>query len=226
MAATIRVGLAFADSLTREGRRMLLQTQADFDVVYEESDGTRMLQSLADAFVDVVLVDSRLKGLSGFEVISKYLRRNSGSDTKPPAFILTGPFSSDALVLEGVRCGATGVVTEEDDAEVLLQTLRASVKLDSAFNLNQLVNFFEQQGVAYGGNQRWRLRLAGLDAEEERVLEAIAAGLDGEELKSSTGLPATKIRWTLDSLQRRLGLATRSQLALALYEAGLTKAVG
>lgn len=223
MASKLRVGLVFGDALTRDGRRMLLLSQDDFDVVYQESDGLAMVNNLTEALVDVVLVDNRLKGVSGTSAIARFQRRAVGSEHKPPAFILTAPFGDNQLLLEGVRCGATGVVTEEDSTEVLLDSLRAAAKPDPIFNLNRMAEFFAEQGVMYGGNQRWMLRLAGLNDEEQRVLDAISSGFDGENLKEQTKLPATKIRWTLDALQLKLGLATRAQLALALYEAGLTK---
>jgi len=226
MATRHRIGLVFADSLTREGRRLLLQSQPEFDVVYEESDGLRVLETLPDASVDVVLVDTRIRSLGGVETIAKYLRRNSASGERQPAFVLTGPFAYDELTLAAVRGGATGVVSEEDTAETLLEVLKAAAKLDPSFPLLDHVRFFADQKVPHGGNQRWKLRLVDLNSDEESVLEAISNGADGSELKDLTGLPATKVRWTLDAIQARLGLSTRSQLALALYEAGITKSVG
>lgn len=220
MAKHIRVGLIFADDLTREGRRILLQSQEDIDVVYEETDGLRAIASLADFALDVVLVDSRIRSIRGADTIARFLRRNIGSDLRIPAFVLTAPFTSDELLLEGVRCGATEVVTEEDSAEDLLEAIREAAKIDHSFDVRGLAGFFAAMGVPHGGNQRWTLRLNGLNIEEQQVLDALSTGADGDTLKDITGLPQTKVRWTLDALQTRLGLSTRSQLALALYEAG------
>lgn len=67
MAGTIRVGLLFGNKLIRDGRRLLLQTQPDFDIVYEESNGIAAIDALSEMLVDVVLVDNRLSGISGSE---------------------------------------------------------------------------------------------------------------------------------------------------------------
>lgn len=222
MAKRIRIGLAFADQLTREGRRLLLSSQPDFDVVYESDSGLELLESLASVAMDVLLIDNRVRSLPGSEAIAKYTRRNLKSEEALSAFVLTGPFDSDQFKLEGIRCGATSVVSEEASVEELLFVLRESVQTETSFDLNNLCRFFASQGIAHAGNQRWLLRLGNLDEAEEKVLGAIREGVDGPDLKAVTNLPQTKIRWTLDSLQLRLGLATRSQLALALYEAGLT----
>ena len=222
MARTIRVGLAFADQLTREGRRLLLNSQPDFDVVYEAESGFEVLNNLSSVEMDVLLIDNRVRSLTGAETIAKYTRRNLSGGEKLPAFLLTGPFDSEQFELEGIRSGASAVVSEESSPEHLLEVLRESTQTETSFELSKLCQFFKRQGIAHSGNRRWLLRLANLDEAEQTILDAIAQGADGSELKTATNLPQTKVRWTLDSLQRRLGLATRSQLALALYEAGLT----
>lgn len=221
MARKLRVGLVFGNKTIREGRRMLLQSQPDFDIVYEESDGLAALDAIDDLAVDVLLVDNRLRSLSGSELIRKFLRRNVGSEAKLPSFVLTGPFSSGPMALEAIRCGANDMVSEEESADELLAAVREAGSLDHRVDFGMLSDFFWEQDVPHGGNQRWLLRLNNLEAEEQQVLDALQAGFEDIELEQHTGLPHTKVRWVLDGLQKRLGLATRSQLALALYEAGL-----
>ena len=221
MARKLRVGLIFGNKTIREGRRMLLQSQKDFDIVYEESDGAVALEVIGDLAVDVLLVDNRLRSLSGSELIRKFLRRNVGSDQSLPGFVLTGPFSSGPMALEAIRCGASDMVSEEEDPEELLAAIREAGAIDHRVDFGLLAEFFHEQGVPHGANQRWLLRLVNLDEAEQAVLDALAAGFEGSELEEKTNLPHTKVRWVLDALQGRLGLATRSQLALALFEAGV-----
>jgi len=222
MAPRFRLGLAIADALTREGRRLLFSSQPDFDVVYEEPDGKSLMATLPEAAVDLVLVDTRLRSLAGPEAIARYLRRNTGSESRPPIFVLTGPFGSAELELTGVRCGASAVVSEEDSVEQILNVVRSTLQRDPEFSLLEHVNFFANMGVQHSGNPRWILRLTGLNEDEQKILDAIQDGADIAQLREITGLPATKVRWTLDGIQTRLGLSTRAQLSLALYEAGLT----
>ncbi|MEN9747555.1 MAG: hypothetical protein RLZZ603_247 [Actinomycetota bacterium] len=200
---------------------MLLQTTSDLDVVYEEADGLAALEAIGDLALDVLLVDNRLRSLSGSELIRRFLRRNIDGDAKLPGFVLTGPFDSGPMALEAIRCGASDMVSEENTAEELLAAIREAGAIDHSVDFESLAEFFESESVVAGSNQRWLLRLTNLSEDEQKVLDAIAAGQNQVGIEQHTGLPHTKVRWALDALQARLGLATRSQLALALYESGL-----
>ena len=221
MSGTIRVGLLFGDPLVREGRRMLLATQPQFEVVWEESDGFVASESLADAAVDVVLVDNRLKTLSGSESIRRFIRRNLGRDGKLPAFVLTGPFNSVPMSLEAIRCGASDFVSEEETAEEIFHALQDAGSLEKHVDFAALQEFFEEAGVEHGSNQRWVFRLNNLNEIEQRVFEALAHATSDQSLAQDTELTVTRIGWILDSFQEKLGVVTRSQLALALHEAGI-----
>lgn len=224
MARTLRIGLIFGNPLVREGRRMLLKTQSDFDIVYEEEDGQVALAAIGDLAVDVLLVDNRLRSLSGSELIRRYLRRSVGQVGKLPAFVLTGPFSSGPMALEAIRCGASDMVSEEDSPEALMEAIREAGSLDTRLEIASLRDFFESEKVPHGENQRWLLRLNNLDEIEQSVLDCLAEGLELDDIEERLELPHTKLRWTLEALQARLGLATPAQLMLALYEAGLLPA--
>jgi DNA-binding NarL/FixJ family response regulator len=221
MSGTIRVGLLFGDPLVREGRRMLLATQPQFEVVWEESDGFVASESLADAAVEVVLVDNRLKTLSGSESIRRFIRRNLGRDGKLPAFVLTGPFNSVPMSLEAIRCGASDFVSEEETAEEIFHALQDAGSLEKHVDFAALQEFFEEAGVEHGSNQRWVFRLNNLNEIEQRVFEALANATSDQSLAQDTELTVTRIGWILDSFQEKLGVVTRSQLALALHEAGI-----
>ena len=224
MAATIRVGLLFGSKLIGEGRRILLETQPDFDIVYQESNGLTAISSLASTSVDVVLVDNRLNGISGTELIQRFFRRHFTPGVKLPAFVLTGPFSAMDISLQAVRCGAADLVTEEDSPQAIIDAVRAAAGPEPQIDFETMRVAFESAGVSSGSNQRWLLRLSELEPVERQVFDVIASGEPLDDIEDLTGLSDLKVRGALDSMQARLGLATRSQFALALHEAGLLQA--
>jgi DNA-binding NarL/FixJ family response regulator len=101
--------------------------------------------------------------------------------------------------------------------------VRAAAGVEHQIDFETMRVAFEAAGVESGSNQRWLLRLSDLDADQQAVFDAIAAGNAIDDIKEVTNLPATKVRWALDAMQQKLGLVTRSQFALALHEAGLLK---
>ncbi|MFM5905738.1 MAG: response regulator [Micrococcales bacterium] len=217
--ALIRLGLVFGSSQVAEGRRLLFSTQSDLDIVLEESDGQLAIESLSEAAVDVVLMDVRLKSLSGLETAARFFRRNVGSGERLPRFILTGPFSSDQFTLDAVRAGASAVVTEDQTAEELLDWVRRLASKEFAVDNAKWFGFFEAQGLVRGDNPRWLLRLAALEPKHRQAFDLLCAGLNEPEIAVRLKLSATSTRWAIEEVMRSLGVASRPQLALAAYEA-------
>jgi DNA-binding NarL/FixJ family response regulator len=221
VARSIRLGLVFGSRAIRDGRKLLLGTQKDFDIVYEAEDGALALEQLTSAVVDVVLIDNRLRNMSGIDLIRKFIRRNLDTDVKLPAFVLTGPFASPALALEAVRSGADDLVTEDESPDELITAIRGAANDSTSVDVDELRHLFAMSGVESGSNQRWLLRLTNLTDYEQVCLDFLRSGLEYEEIPEAANLSVRTVRSALDALQQRLGLATREQLTLALYEAGV-----
>ena len=217
--ALIRLGLVFGSSQVAEGRRLLFSTQRDMDIVLEESDGLVAIESLSEASVDVVLMDVRLKSLSGLETATRFFRRNVGSGERLPRFILTGPFSSDQFTIDAIRAGASAVVTEDQTAEELLDSVRALSAKEFSVDNASWFEFFQAQGLERGTNPRWLLRLSNLEPKHRQAFELLCSGMNEPEIASQLKLSATSTRWAVEEVMRNLGVASRPQLALAVYEA-------
>ena len=86
----IRVALADDQTLVRQGIKSLLDLTSDVRVVAEASDGPEALRILTTTVVDVVLLDVRMPGQTGPEVLAALARKGS-----PPPCILLTTFDDD-----------------------------------------------------------------------------------------------------------------------------------
>jgi DNA-binding NarL/FixJ family response regulator len=77
---TIRIGLADDQPLFRAGIRMILDSQDDFEVVWEASDGAEAVQNAESDPVDLILMDLEMPGVDGVEATSRILRAGLQSD--------------------------------------------------------------------------------------------------------------------------------------------------
>ena len=220
MARKIRVGLLIGNRLSREGRELLLASQPDIDVVWQEADGEIALNTLPEATVDVVLVDSRLKSVSGIDFISRYLMRQVGSDTRIPKFVLSSPFTGPELAIDAIRSGASDFVSDESSAEELLEAVRGADIEEPTADYELLASLFESQGITRGSYPRWHLRMGELQDRETKVFEALAGGVSEAALPTHLGYAESTIRSSINEIKRVLGFGTSVQLALAAYEAG------
>jgi DNA-binding NarL/FixJ family response regulator len=96
----IRVLLADDEQLIRQGFRRLLEMFDDVRVVAEAADGEQVLAALAQLEIDVVLLDVRMRRMSGLEVLDAVKARA----TRPRCLVLT-TFDDPELLLEAARRG-------------------------------------------------------------------------------------------------------------------------
>lgn len=224
--ARIRIGLMYASREMTEARRLLFSAIEDFDVVFDEGLAAAALELVPESTVDVLVVDTRLRGISGVDFVNRMHRRYLTNESKLPKVILTSPFFSEQLLLEAIRAGATDLVTETDGPEALIAAIQSAMVASPEMKYGELKQFFNLVKVEPGSNQRWLLRLTGLSDREEKVLELLKHGLNDGRSAEVLGITETSVRWAVESIMKKLPVATRAQLALALYEAGVLIADG
>lgn len=115
----IRVLLADDQTLLRRGLMGLFDLTPDLRVVAEAADGDEVLARLEAHEVDVLLLDVRMPGRSGVEVLEELRRRGRAI----PALLLT-TFDDDAALLAGVRAGARGWLLKDVAFEKLAEAVR------------------------------------------------------------------------------------------------------
>jgi len=110
----IRVAVVENEALVRQGLRRVLELDSDLTVVGEARDGEEALQVIRDSRPDVVLLDQRMPKLDGLGV----LRALGQGDFFPPCLILT-TFDDADVLLEGLRAGAKGYLLKDTSLEQL-----------------------------------------------------------------------------------------------------------
>ena len=105
----INVYLVDDQTLVRQGIRSLLELDEDMHIIGEASDGAEAIEKLPTSGADVVLLDMRMPGKSGLDVLQEL----SAAGTLPPTIILT-TFDDDHMVLGGLRAGARGFLLKDD----------------------------------------------------------------------------------------------------------------
>ena len=81
----IKVMLVDDQNLVRKGVRSLLELSEEIEVVAEAPDGAEAVAQIPEVGPDVVLLDMRMPGMNGVEV----LRQLKEADQLPPTIILT-----------------------------------------------------------------------------------------------------------------------------------------
>src|SRR5579864_9062635 len=117
---TVSVCLVDDQTLVRQGIRSLLELSDDIRIVGEAADGAQALEIIPQAKPDVVLLDMRMPGMSGLDVLNAL----SAKGELPPTIILT-TFDDDQLVLAGLKAGARGYLLKDVSLDQLVDAVNA-----------------------------------------------------------------------------------------------------
>ncbi len=201
----IRVLLADDHTLFREGVRLLLETQGDFDVVGEASTADEALALARDLSPDVAVLDISMPG-DGLEA-ARRLRRAQPA-TKVLMLTMHG---GDDYFFQALEAGASGYVLKESASADLVAALKEAaageVFLHGAM-VTRLVRAFLD--VTSRGEEA--SNLAKLSDREREVLALIAEGLTSEAISERLHRSIHTIHSHRAHIIEKLGLRSRAEL--------------
>ncbi len=172
---TTRVLLADDQELVRAGFRMILETQADIQVVGEAGDGVQAIAGTRRLQPDVVLMDIRMPNLDGLQATKQIMAAGSASRV----LILT-TFDLDEYVYQALTAGASGFLLKNAPPEQLISAVRVVAAGDGLLSPSITRRVIEQftRLPPPGGTDALR----GLTDREREVLKLIARGLSNAEI--------------------------------------------
>lgn len=211
----IRVVLVEDQTLVREGLRSLLELWGEAEVVGEAGTCEEALSLVPAVRPDVVLLDMRLPGSNGLDV----LRGLAAGGSLPPTLVLT-TFDDDALLLEAVRAGARGYLLKDVTSGQLMDAIRRLARGETF-----LQPAVTRQAVA--GLERTPACTDGFDTpvaltgRETGVLRLMAGGYSNREIAATFGLSEGTVKNHVSSILLKLGVRDRTRAVLTGLAEGL-----
>ncbi|GGY28491.1 response regulator [Pseudoduganella albidiflava] len=199
----IRVALVDDQTLVRSGIRGLLDLTDDIRVVAEAADGIDAGRVLAQTAVDVLLLDVRMPGRGGVELLRE-------SESLPPTIMLT-TFDDDDALFDAMRAGARGFLLKDISLERLADGIRAVVAGETLFRpalTERTRASFRRNGEPAAAS------LATLTGRETEVLALMAGGLSNAEIAASLGCGEGTVKNHVSSILAKLGVRDRVRAVL------------
>lgn len=213
MTGPILVLLADDQPLLTSGLRLVIDAQPDMTCVGEVADGTAALAAVAEQAPDVLLLDLRMPGLHGLEV----LRRLPAA--APTRTVVLTTIRDRRAVLEALRLGASSYLTKDARPEVLIDTIRRMHHGEAAVGAQDLLDLLateERHPVA-------EPVLPELSPREREVYLLCARGLSNAEIASAFTVAESTVKTQLRSIMLKLDLRSRVQVAIHAYEHGIAR---
>lgn len=218
-AGMIRVLLADDQALIRMGFRMVLDAEADIEVVGEAADGAAAITQAKALNPDVVLMDIRMPGVNGIEATAEITRT---LDTK--VLILT-TFDLDEYAFGGLRAGASGFLLKDTRPAELIEAIRTVASGEAVVSpritRRMLEMFAGQLPSGATANGQVDPRIASLTPRETEILCLVARGMSNAEIAAELVVSATTVKTHVGSVLAKLGVRDRVQAVVVAYETGL-----
>ncbi|OEJ31697.1 response regulator [Streptomyces subrutilus] len=226
-APPIKVLLADDQALLRSAFKVLVDSEADMEVVGEASDGAQAYALARRTRADVVLMDIRMPGTDGLAAT----RMISGDpELAAVRVVMLTTFEVDEYVAAALRAGASGFLGKGAEPEDLLNAIRVAhageALLSPAATKGLIATFLAQGGgadpaaAAAGSHAE---RLAALTVREREVLVHVAAGLSNDGIAGRLEVSPLTVKTHVNRAMSKLGARDRAQLVVIAYESGLVR---
>lgn len=207
--------------LIRAGLRVILDAQAEIEVVAEAGEGITAIDILGRGVaIDVVLMDLNMPGIDGVET-TRRIRAQQGS-TSPRILVLT-TFDQDENVLAALRAGADGFLSKgASPAEIADAILRIAggEKALSPSAIEALVGHLAEPGAPEVDLEAEAL-FTHLTPRELEVVRLIVGGLDNAEIGSRIFISPFTVKTHANRAMMKVGARDRAQLVSLAVRAGI-----
>lgn len=210
----IKILVADDHLIIRQGLRLILETENDFNLVGEASDGVEALSLCRKLQPDVVLMDLRMPNMDGLTAIEK-LR----SEQPEVAVVILTTFNEDDLMLRGLQAGARGYLLKDTDRTTLFDTIRAAVRGETLLKPEIMMRVLAQKNKPV--NTLEVNSPINLTDREIEVLKFVASGERSKEVAGRLGISERTVKAHLASIYSKLGVDSRAAAIAVAAEKGL-----
>jgi NarL family two-component system response regulator YdfI len=207
----IRILVADDHLIIRQGLRLILETENDFELVGEAADGAEALRLCAETKPEVVLMDLRMPGMDGLTAIERLQVEQPGI-----AVVILTTFNEDDLMMRGLRAGAKGYLLKDTDRETLFNTIRAAQRGETLLKPEVIARILSKASESNKSGAT-----TDLTERELEVLQAVAQGERSKEIAIRLGISERTVKAHLASIYNRLGVDNRAAAIAVAAQKGL-----
>jgi two-component system nitrate/nitrite response regulator NarL len=207
---TVRVLIADDHPLFRRGVVQAVERRVELTLAGEHADGQAALDAIRELRPDIALLDVRMPGLSGIEVLEAVV-----ADALPTRIVLLSGYPDPGAVYRALTAGAAGFLDKSAPGEEICERLLAVAR-------GETVLAPEVQSEL-AGQLRTRAQPDAplLSPREREILQLIAAGELAPDIAHKLGLSPATVRTHLQHLYEKLGVSDRAAAVAAAMRRGM-----
>lgn len=215
----IKILIADDQELIRESLKIVLDLNADMEVVGLAADGQKVLDLLKQNRPDIILMDIRMPELDG--VLCTKAVKEKFPDVK---IIILTTFDDDEYVYYALKYGASGYLLKGCSMQELTGAIHTVMNGGSILNqgvITKVVKLFSKLAQVNLAMQVDGRDVEELNRTERNIANLVGCGLSNKEIAEKLFLSEGTVRNALSSALSKLHLRDRTQLAIWAVQTGL-----
>ncbi len=211
----IRIVVADDHTIVREGVRLLLDAQADMEVVGEAADGQQAVSQVRKLKPDIALVDIAMPNLNGLEAT-----RAIKLECPQTHVIVLTMYESDEYFFQVLDAGASGYVLKKAASADLAAAVRA-VHAGDVFLYPSVARRLVSDYLTRVKSGEEQTSYDGLTPREREVLKLIAEGHTNQVIADKLVISPSTVQTHRTRIMQRLNLHSRAELIQYAVRKGL-----
>jgi DNA-binding NarL/FixJ family response regulator len=209
----VRVMVVDDHQVVREGVISMLKAADEIEVVGQAANAAEAIQKAKALEPDVILLDIRLPGVSGWEAC-----RTLTAELPQTRVIMLTSFEDEDYLLKALRAGARGYLLKTASHEEIVEAVRSVTRgerLLSAPMVDKLVSRFSRLA-----REMEKLE-TGMDEDEIEILRQLSRGATNAEIALETNWSEVSVKRKLQAIFDKLGVEDRTSAAVEAVRRGL-----
>lgn len=192
-------------TIVREGIRMVLELEDEYEVVGEAANGQQALELVEKDEPDVILLDLYMPILDGIS----FLRTLKNMGKTIPCIVLT-TYKEPHLLLEAVNLGVKSYLLKDAGRKVIYETITRVMNGETWFpaDIQQLIHAATSE----------KTTPSSLTTKELTILKLVAQGYKNKELADQLFVSEKTIKNYLTIIYDKLDVKSRTQAIAAAIE--------
>lgn len=201
----MRIVIVDDDAFITGALKTILEADGDITVVGMGMDGKDAIELYRKEKPDVLLMDIRMKEMSGLAAARDIL----GHEPEAKILLLT-TFSDDEYIVKALKYGVKGYLLKQDYNSIL-PALRAVYMGQSVFGTQITAKLPE---LLKERQENFDYKAYDLSDKEYEVVKLVAEGFSNKEIAAELFLSEGTVRNYISDVLEKVGLRDRTQLAV------------
>jgi len=206
----MKVVIADDHGIVRSGIRLLLEKQADIEVVAEAADGIEARDTVVRERPDLAILDVKMPGLTGLQAT-----REIKAQAPEVSILILSMHDDERYLFEALKAGASGYVLKSQADTDLLAAIR-SVERGEPF-----LSPAAQQALIRDVLERGEQAGSELTPREEEIVKMVAEANTSREIAQMLHLSEKTVENHRANAMKKLGMKDRVELVRYAIRQGL-----